>query len=329
MYKYTIISDLVIDDLLAQLLLQKLTNNTPQTIISTFGNIAEDQAFRNAQELIALKLYKWSLVHGSKVPLSGKHEYEWLTAFNGNDGWRGIHPDNPLLSFPRPSINSGWLMVSLSNQKRESMDPQVKPEDDKINKYKVHSSPGLEEIISLGSLTDLYKIISGKNSAGLRITIMGGVFNDKGNFGNNTFAECNIGYDPDAADKFFTGIQNQEVRVVPLDVTRKIFWDEKTIDLIPDKHGWQTWVKKVIKDWYINYGNIRGFTLKLHDPLAVYLTFFPEEAEWEEHGVSVILEGEQRGRTVFCDDNPKCKIAMSLKNSVLIQKNIFKLIFEQ
>lgn len=289
MKNITVVSDLVIDDLLALFLLKKL-NSSQNQIITTFGNIPEKQSFQNAQELISVFAPHWPLFRGSSIPLKGKFEYKWLTDFNGEDGLWGIHP----------------FKKSLQQTVANNIQPT-------------------SHLISIAPMTDIYKLFQKYKTVLKTVTIMAGVFKEKGNY--TEYAECNIIYDPDAAHLFFSKCQSIDVKVIPLDITRKVFWNEKLIQSIPENNPKNIWIKNILKTWYANYGQKKNSVLKLHDPLAVYLKFFPEEAAWVEDGIEVILKGKQRARTIFNKNNPPCKIALGLKNPERISEKIFKIIF--
>ena len=156
---------------------------------------------------------------------------------------------------------------------------------------------------------------------------MGGVFREKGNY--TADAECNIAYDPQAAHDFFSEQHISEICVIPLDVTREVYWTEEMIDAITENNGTNKWVKMMLNKWYEKYGRNNKRVFKLHDPLAMYLTFFPNEAIWEERGIEVILEGKQRGKTSFTPVSPYCHVAMGLKDAQKISRHIASLLFDE
>lgn len=286
-----IITDGVIDDLLALKLLQRLASERQQ-IVSTFGNIPQSQAHKNLSDFLSVTDFDWNLTAGSDKPLSGKFEYTWLDYFNGSDGLWGMRPTIPDSTSAR------------SNQTQDIS----------------------RRVISLGALTGLQKIQEAHRKNLQTITIMGGVFYEKGNY--TQYSECNIAYDPDAAHGFFQNCNGIDVKVVPLDVTRRVCWEHETFDTIPEATEYNRWFKHVLRAWYKNYGFAKKSVLNLHDPLAVYLTFFPEAAEWKQMGVNVVLDGEERGRTVEDSQNPSCYIAVTVKDPQQVAKDIFHYIFD-
>lgn len=194
----TVITDGVIDDIVAMWLLYKLAPDAEVTVISTFGNIPEDRAFKNTQEFICLIANNWKLGHGASMPMGGKFEHAWLSNFNGPDGLWGIHPS-----------------IRVKNP-------------DTIKKL-TH----IQVIISLASLTETFKLAKIFRKTLEHTTIMGGVFGEKGNL--TSYAECNIAYDLLAAHNFFNERQTGKINMIPLDVTRRVYWTEKMIDAITER----------------------------------------------------------------------------------------------
>lgn len=285
---FTIISDPGIDDLVALSLLYKLTPRANCCLVSTFGNASEEITGKNAREFISFVASKWQFMHGSSMPYNHKLEHPWADYFHGSDGVWGIHPT-----------------VDIS----------------KVNSLTAY--PKNENVISLATLTDVYKL--SKINKFKNITIMGGVFNREGN--ETKYAETNIAFDPDSAHYFFSEFSNIKIRVVPLDVTRKVFWTIEMINKIPEVNKVNRWLKKLLLTWFDKYNHDKEKDFNLHDPLAVYLTYFPNEAIWITNGIEVITKGEKRGQTVINKGNPLCEVAINLKNPVAIANSIFEKVF--
>lgn len=286
MKAFTVITDPGIDDLIALLVLNKLSPKSKNHVVSAFGNVPEKYGFQNAKEFICLTAKKRDLVHGSGFPLSGSFEHSWLYNFHGSDGVWNVHPQ----------INSSIVNVS-------------------------EGLKNVKNIISLASLTDVYKLLTEHKKTLKTTTVMGGAFNDRGNY--TDYAECNIVCDSKAASLFFSNCEEIDVKVVPLDVTRK----ETTIDKIPEYNKTNRWIKKILKTWYSRYYPKKKNYFKVHDPLAVYLTFFPEKAVWKKSGIKVILSPKKRGKTEFSNTKPICKVALDLKNPDKIAQEIFDIAF--
>lgn len=288
MKNFTVISDPGIDDLVALMLLHKLIPNVSHCLISTFGNAPEKVTAQNAKEFISFVSPMWQFKHGSSSPLNNQLEHPWPDYFHGSDGVWGIHP---------VATTKGIKALS--------------------------SYPKYSQAISLAPLTDVLRLIKNKNLK--KIAIMGGAFGVKGN--ETEYAETNIAFDPDSAEIFFKSCLKVKIQVIPLDVTKKVSWSIGQIRAIPETNGANIWLKKVLLAWFKNYDHKREKNFNLHDPLAVYLNFFPKEAKWLTSGIRVEVKGEKRGQTSFDSTNPPCKIAIDLFNPKRISQAIYSLIF--
>lgn len=290
MKNLTVISDPGIDDLIALVLLKKLGVKTNICLVSTFGNATENITAQNAKEYISFVSPKWKFVHGSSMPINNKLEHPWPDYFHGPDGVWGIHPN-----------------VNIS----------------KIKPLRVY--PKNENIISLATLTDVYKLY--KTNGIKNITIMGGAFSVEGN--ETQYAETNIAFDPDSAHDFFEQFSdNIEVKVIPLDVTRKIYWTLDQVLKIPESGKVNKWIKKLLITWFDKYNHDKEKDFNLHDPLAVYLSLFPDKAKWYSSGVEVNTTGIKRGQTVINGSNTSCEIAMDLEKSDYISEDIYSIVFQ-
>jgi inosine-uridine nucleoside N-ribohydrolase len=150
--KFTVVSDPGVDDIIALLLLKKLSNKISHALISSYGNVSEDLTSKNAKEFIALIAKNWKFRHGSKNPLKPL-ECPWADYYHGPDGVWNIHSEA------------------------------------KINNIRsIKQFPQNNSIISLGPLTDVYKIFLECKISD--ITIMGGAFKETGN--ETKYAETNI-----------------------------------------------------------------------------------------------------------------------------------------
>ncbi len=289
MKNFTVISDPGIDDLVSLVLLHKLTAKATNCLISTFGNAPESVTAQNAKEFISFVAPTWQFMHGSSNPLNYKIEHAWPDYFHGPDGVWGVHPK-----------------ISTSQ----------------IKSLKVY--PNNPDIISLATLTDVYKL--SKNGKTKNITLMGGAFTVEGN--ETQYAETNIAFDADSAHYFFHEFVNINVKVIPLDVTRKVYWPLDQIHTIPETNLTNKWIKRLLITWFNKYDHDKEKNFNLHDPLAVYLTWFPDEAIWNTSGVEVVTIGKKRGQTIFKNSNPTCEVAVDLNNQIAIANSIFKKIFE-
>ena len=289
---YTIISDPGVDDILALLLLKKLSPASKNTLISTFGNVPEKYTAENAKEFIQNFAPDWNFISGSKSPLKPL-KHPWPTYFHGADGIWNTHSKN----FP----------VSKEKIKHQE-------------KY-----PKNSHIISLGPTTDVFKLsqkIKIKNLA-----LMGGAFNVPGN--ETSHAETNIAFDPDATFEILNSLGKTNVKIVPLDVTKKVFWNFEKIEKIPEFNESYKWVKNILLAWFENYGLKNDMPFDLHDPLAIYAMFFPDDLIWEKAKIEIITKGEKRGQTKKIQNKlGNCEIAIGLKkDGTKIADDIFSILF--
>ncbi len=289
MKNFTVITDPGIDDLIALMLLFRLNPKAQNCLISTFGNADEKITASNTKEFIAFIANSWQFMNGSKLPLNRIIERPWPDYFHGPDGVWGVHPNVEADSIP-------------------------------ASRY---TYPTNDEVISLAPMNDTYKLLLSNKKA--NFTVMGGAFNIEGN--ETKYAETNIAFDPDAAVKFFENCEKNTVKIVPLDVTRKVSWDRDLVKSIPESDKINSWLKKLLSTWFEKYNHEKEESFNLHDPLAVYLAFYPEKAKWHTSGVHVVAIGEHRGQTIMFKDNPNCQIALDLHNSDEISSKIFDLIF--
>ncbi|MEK7095989.1 MAG: nucleoside hydrolase [Patescibacteria group bacterium] len=192
-----------------------------------------------------------------------------------------------------------------------------------IEGVKVVTSYPAGHVLSLGPLTEAAGLLERTIS---KMTVMGGAYNIRGN--ESLYAETNIAFDPDAAKYFFANVPKDSVSIVPLDITRKAQWSKKQISQIPEKDEVNIWLKTLLQTWFERYNHEREENFNLHDPLAVWLDFYPEQAIWLKSGVDVVLESNKRGETILNDSNPSCAIALDLIKPKNISKEIFSAIFD-
>lgn len=92
MGKVTVISDPGVDDLVALVLLDKLTKNQPKTLVSTFGNNRAEITSVNARNFAAFMGADWAYREGAPAPLYGEPDEAWLDSNQGSDGLWGCGP---------------------------------------------------------------------------------------------------------------------------------------------------------------------------------------------------------------------------------------------
>ena len=151
-------------------------------------------------------------------------------------------------------------------------------------------------VIALGPLTNVAAALDSRPDlvdALAEIVVMGGAFEAPGNI--TPHAEFNIHEDPEAANAVFAS--GVPVTVVGLDVTRQTSmhrrdgprWFEGTSRsaLLGDR---------ILTDRFQERADLLEFYL--HDPLAVAATVDPDILACRPAQVSVVTDGDERGRTV-------------------------------
>ena len=270
--------------MVALALLEKLAPNVNKLLISTFGNAPAELTAKNSEGFVGFMHNKWSYRQGEKLPLNGEIEHPWPVYFHGPDGLWNVRP-------PKTNKKAASRQIEINN---------------------------FETLISLAPNTETYKLLKAQKPK--KITLMGGAFEEKGN--ETPYAEFNFAFDPDAAQKIFENCKNIDVYLVPLDVTRKVTWTLEKVQSIPETSEMNKWLRKLLLAWFENYDHDKEKDFNLHDPLAVYLAFYPESIGWITSGVEVITEGKQRGRTVLSKDNPVCNVALYIDEPKTISEKI-------
>jgi purine nucleosidase len=285
----TIITDPGIDDVIALALLKKMEPEIPVTVVPTFGNAPLETTSKNAEDFILSSAPHWNLAEGSGVPQNGVLECPYPYYFHGPDGVWGIHPALP----KHQSVHEGVTQKGY--------------------------------VYSIGPMTAVARMM--KEGQIQEMTVMGGAFGIGGN--ETDYAETNIRFDPDAAEEVFRIARPNTIRIVPLDVTRQVAWDRKTVESIPARDATSQWIKQMLLAWFDHGSHDREVSFNLHDPLAVYLSYHPEHATWVTSGVSVTLDGVERGRTLYDINNPVVQIATNVDNGTMIAQDIYTILFSK
>src|SRR3989338_5278494 len=118
------------------------------------------------------------------------------------------------------------------------------------------------------------------------------------------------------------------ISLAPLTDVNKILKDNR-VNKIPELNKLNIWIKELLLTWFDKYNHDREKDFNLHDPLAVYLSYFPKQAVWTKSGIEVIIKGKRRGQTILNEDKPVCSIALDLKNAAAVSEKIYDLIFAE
>lgn len=146
------------------------------------------------------------------------------------------------------------------------------------------------------------------------LVLMGGSYFNPGNV--TPHAEFNVWADAEAASQVFAADWN-EVIAIGLDVTHQTAITKKMWEAIPDDAEGAAWLlKKIVERTYTE--RVRsGFFL--HDPLAMAVALDTSLVTLENHAVSVVLEGEERGRTVVSEGG-SVRVASAVDSQAFMKK---------
>ena len=265
-------------------------------LTSVFGNVWVDQATRNALHLVEMAHYDCEVAAGADKPLEMVPNAP-SHFVHGDEGFGDLPAQSPKQTAdPRPAH------IYLSETIR------------------AHSG----EIIlcPVGPLTNIANLLSYDPEIVnhvQKVVIMGGSGYAPGNV--TDFAEANIWNDPHAADIVFAA--NWQVEMIGLDVTTKVECSPQDFADLAQKSPEIGGFIKDSADFYIRfYESVIGRKVCLmHDPSAIIAITDPELFSFESVPVSVIVEGEQIGRTMPMPgaDRPYVKIATGVQSEAVRQ----------
>jgi len=147
-----------------------------------------------------------------------------------------------------------------------------------------------------------------------RLVVMGGAYFNPGNV--TPHAEFNVWADPHAAEQVFAA-NWQEIIAVGLDVTHQTAITRKMWDAIPTDAEGAAWLMKAIVERTYTERVRSGFFL--HDPLAMAVALDDSLIGTETLGVTVITEGEERGKTVVSEGG-NVRVAKTVNAEAFIER---------
>ena len=282
----TVITDIGVDDALALVLLDRLTPGRRKTIVPTFGNTKAEAIKKNARDFVAqMPMSSGWYYYGQGIQLPLSGSITFSAEdYHGADGLWSIRPPK-----------SAALLRATNDI------PQG-------------------QAISLGPLTQAYELL--RKGTLEQLTLMGGYFRDESH--PTIRPQANIRMDIDAAELFFADCTGVDVRVVPHNVTRQVYWTREMVEAAPSTSATAAWLKRLMQTWFENCPYER---FALHDPVAALLALEPDLASWTESGIRVRRDGNSDGITELSQDNPICSIATSLRDPSKVADHIFSLVF--
>ena len=267
-----------IDDAMALIFLNACKRLEVIGVTTVFGNASVEQCTNNALYLCE-RFNIQAPVHAG----AGK-------TIEGVDG--GDYP-----TFVHGEYGLGDLNATPASRKQESADA--------VN-FLIESAlkhAGELIIIAVGRMTNLAQAIAASDEFSRsvkQVVTMGGAVNVPGNV--SQWAEANIFGDPEATDIVFkSGIP---ITLVGLDVTMKTVMSRSYIQDLKGKCGDAGVLLSQITPYYLDYYHSQtgenGFAC--HDSSAVAHAENPDIHKTVRGTLSVVLAGEERGRTLFRRD---------------------------
>jgi purine nucleosidase len=264
-----------IDDAMALIFLNACQKLKLVGITTVFGNASIENCTNNALYLCERFNIAAPVYAGAGLTLTGKSEDDYPDFVHGADGMANINA-------------SAEHRVKEASSAHEFL----------IKAAKEHS--GQLTIIAVGRLTNLALAIQADEqfAANVKeIVLMGGAVDVPGNV--TEWAEANIIGDPEATDVVFSsGIPTTQVG---LDVTMKSLMSESYIADLATRCGDAGKLLNEITPYYLEF--YRGRTgengFACHDSSAVAFVEDPSIYQTKTGDLSVVISGEQRGRTLF------------------------------
>lgn len=259
-------------------------------VTTTFGNCPPELTARGAGAVLrALGREDIPIAAGSPVPLSGERPQVLVDAYSGARGRAG-RIELPAFADIDSGVPAEDLIIDL-----------------------VHANPGEITIVAIGPQTNLARALRKDPSIATEIAavvFMGGGLGLDPEFGRGNVtpvAECNIYFDPEAADIVFrSGIP---LTMVGLDVTNPNTGLVLTVEMLADvdRSAPDLALFGAICDTYLESPMFQhGGGCVLYDPLAVAVAAEPSVGALERMSLSVETTGTwTRGQTVLTPATPQ------------------------
>lgn len=267
-------------------------------LTTIFGNVTTDIATRNSLALLELAGQDLPVARGAEKPIVQEAKpVAWEV--HGKEGFGDVPP----------------------------MLPGSKPVDESAAEFicrLVNENPGEITLCPVGPLTNIalaLELDPGIANKVKSVTVMGGSMDEGGNV--TSHAEANIWQDPHAADMVFAA--GWEVIMVGLDVTHQVICTPKDfasmVEPAPKLGGF---LNDAAQFYFQFHRDENGFDgCHMHDPTAVISIVRPDLFSIDETPVSVILEGDEIGRTIRANKTERSAVKVCFGIEVEAVRNLF------
>lgn len=244
-------------------------------VTTTFGNVAVQQATRNALTLL-------EMAQASHIPVAQGGASPWILPtppfpdfVHGADGFGNLHlppPKTQALAQPAPA----FIVEQVLKHPHEITLIAIGPLDNLATALQLNPA-----------ITHLVK----------QVVIMGGVIERDGNV--SPVAEANIFCDPHAAERVMAA--SWSVAMVGLDVTHQVVLDQALFERIREGNSRVGQFMHDAVQFYMRfYGSIRGIKgCYGHDVSAVAYVIDPTLFQTLEGSICVATEGVAMGQTIM------------------------------
>ncbi|KAK4776118.1 hypothetical protein SAY87_024079 [Trapa incisa] len=273
--KIIIDTDPGIDDTMAILMAFQTCEVEVLGLTTIFGNVATEDATRNALLLCELAgRPNIPVAEGSFVPLKGGKP--WVADFvHGKDG-----------------LGNTFLPSPKTNKVEKSASEFLV---EKVSEY-----PGEVSVLALGPLTNVALAIKRDSTFASKVKkliVLGGSFFALGNV--NPAAEANIYGDPEAADIVFTS--GADIVVVGINITTQVKLTDDDLLEMRQSGGKNCEVLgemcKSYRDWHVKSDGVYG--IFPHDPVSFVALVRPDLFKYKTGVVRVETQGICAGHTLM------------------------------
>lgn len=284
-----------IDDAIALLVLRHYCPEAVRLILASYGNIALEQAVRNAGVMTSLLQWEVPVLRGAAGPADPASQYVTATHIHGSDGLAGVS-------------------TAYTGDTKEEI-----CEDYLQEVYDTLQENGCCDYIVLGPMTNLALLLrrfpDARTHIG-RVVCMGGGFG----MGNVTsFAEFNLHCDAVSAGEVLAGMEN--IALVPLNVTTPVAFSLEEIERITAEDTiLSVNIKRLLTECYNNCVRWGEQGATMHDSTAVLYALFPELFTVRQTGVTVACTAEQYGQTTETDQRRNVTLVERAEPRVLLDR---------